>query len=237
MKTSNTLSKLRRYISLKLLRFFRLEDIRSFLSNDFLSPIQSFAKSGYTSILFKELRIESKLPVVVLGGYLGDSTAAYLASTESKIFVLEPIPQYFQELEKLFKFNSRVSLINSAAYIENGNITLAVEGERSGSYASGIDTMEVPAIDIIELMNGIGSDIGLVEINIEGGEYCILEKLIEHEMLQQIEMLQIQFHNLDFNHELQRAKIRFALSKTHHEIFNFEWVWERWVKKEIVDVD
>ena len=65
-------------------------------------------------------------------------------------------------------------------------------------------------------------------MNIEGSEYELLEEIIESGNILKITHLQIQFHNFVENATEQRKNIRNKLKKTHTNIFNFPFIWERW---------
>jgi hypothetical protein len=78
--------------------------------------------------------------------------------------------------------------------------------------------------------------IDLMKINIEGGEYELLEHMIEKDLIGMVDQFIIQFHNKDLGLNIYKAKerrdeIRKALSKTHKEVWCEPFIWEKWVKK------
>jgi hypothetical protein len=97
--------------------------------------------------------------------------------------------------------------------------------------ASGLEYL-APAIHFSNWLKNENLDIGLLEINIEGGEYNLLSDLIESRQIKRIKTLLIQFHNNERNSEFQRASIRHLLQETHEQIFNYDWVWEKWKLKD-----
>lgn len=72
-----------------------------------------------------------------------------------------------------------------------------------------------------------------MKINIEGGEYNLVKKLIDSDLIEKIKYLQIQFHNFVENSEQKRQNLRFKLTRTHIEMWNYEFVWESWRLKSI----
>ena len=67
-----------------------------------------------------------------------------------------------------------------------------------------------------------------MKINIEGGEYSLLEDLISNRLVANIKDIQVQFHTFAPN-ALERMKnIQMELSKTHHLTYNYPFVWENW---------
>jgi hypothetical protein len=86
---------------------------------------------------------------------------------------------------------------------------------------------------IVDCIQDLGvSDIDLMKINIEGGEYDVLPAMIESGIIQHIKYLQVQFHNFVKHAAKRRKKILVELARSHFEMWNYEFVWESWKLKE-----
>lgn len=59
--------------------------------------------------------------------------------------------------------------------------------------------------------------VDLMKINIEGGEYNLVGKLIDSGLIEKIKYLQIQFHDFVENSEEKRENLRSQLTKAHIE--------------------
>jgi hypothetical protein len=70
--------------------------------------------------------------------------------------------------------------------------------------------------------------IDLLKINIEGGEYELLEHIIEKTLQNKIRNIQVQFHTWIENCEDRRKNIQDILRKTHKLTYNYDFVWENW---------
>ena len=70
--------------------------------------------------------------------------------------------------------------------------------------------------------------VDLIYMNIEGGEFQVLHELIKQGLIKNISHLQVQFHNVSKNSRKDRLKIRKELKKTHKNVFNYPFIWERW---------
>ena len=70
-----------------------------------------------------------------------------------------------------------------------------------------------------------------MKINIEGGEYDLLEHLIETGFVKNIFDLQIQFHDFIPNARGRMENIQKKLKKTHKLSYQYEFVWESWKLK------
>jgi hypothetical protein len=73
-----------------------------------------------------------------------------------------------------------------------------------------------------------GSKIGFIEMNIEGGEYSLLEAMISNNLMMNIQRIAIQFHKIDDFSTSNRAEIKNKLKETHRLVLDYEWVWEVW---------
>ena len=71
----------------------------------------------------------------------------------------------------------------------------------------------------------------MLKINIEGGEYDLLESILESNIQNKIINFQIQFHDFVPNSEIRMKKIQDKLSQTHQITFNYPFVWENWKLK------
>lgn len=67
------------------------------------------------------------------------------------------------------------------------------------------------------------------ELNIEGGEYEVLESLIESSAVSQFRSILIQFHPQPTGWEARREKIVEQLRSTHDRIWCYPMVWEKWL--------
>ena len=81
--------------------------------------------------------------------------------------------------------------------------------------------------DISLVIDEMGfQQIALAKINIEGGEYELLEHLIEKNLIKQIRNIQVQFHeDVIPNASRRMAEIHSALAQTHRITFQEKFVW------------
>jgi hypothetical protein len=74
--------------------------------------------------------------------------------------------------------------------------------------------------------------IDLLKVNIEGGEYELLPRLLETGLINRIKILQIQFHNVGWDSEMRMELICRELAKTHSPTYQYKFVWENWVRRD-----
>jgi len=72
-------------------------------------------------------------------------------------------------------------------------------------------------------------NVALLKLNIEGGEYQLLDYIIFKDLHKQIKNIQVQFHKVeDFDYEKRYKEIAEELSKTHRLTWRYPFVWENW---------
>jgi FkbM family methyltransferase len=218
-------------IRVRFLQHFGSENLRTAIGRESLSEIEKFVFDGYTDILYRNLNIQPSDAVLVLGGYLGDSVQRWLDISVSRIFVVEPVNEYFEKLKLRFGDHPRVELFQFAIGDKNGITQIYVDGLKSGANAASDSVQSSKLIAADEFLTHLGVKPTIIEINIEGGEYPVMQNLLDSKMISDIKTLIIQFHRFTYQNESHRGEIRAKLSATHKEMYCYDWVWERWDKK------
>lgn len=181
----------------------------------------------------KTLRVEYDLSedavVFDLGGYEGQWTSDVFARYCCLVHVFEPVQDYAKQIEKRFAKNRRVVLHQHGLASESCKVKIALNKDGSSTFKSGAKTTEgilVKAIDFLH-DNEI-SQIDLMKINIEGGEYDLLEHLIDTKFVRNIRNIQVQFHDFVPNAEQRMLRIQKDLERTHSLTYQYRFVWENW---------
>jgi len=78
--------------------------------------------------------------------------------------------------------------------------------------------------------------VDLIKINIEGGEYDLVPRMIESGIVNKCKIIRIQFHDWIPGAFAMRKKIVKELSKTHEVEWSFPLVWESWIRKDIAAI-
>jgi FkbM family methyltransferase len=204
------------------------EHLRLAVGREYLSPIQCFALDGYSDALYRNLDLNQDCKVVVLGGYIGNSVSSILEYYSCEIHVLEPASEYFKVLQSRFHKIDSIFLYQVAASNFDGEISLSLDGEKTGIFQETNEQILVPCVNISDFVSSKVGSVDLLEINIEGGEYSVLANLIETKQILNCRTLLVQFHRYRFEQNLERELIRSQLSLSHELIKNYEWVWEVW---------
>lgn len=167
-----------------------------------------------------------------VGGYHGEWSEQIFSKYKSNIHIFEPSKKFFHILKDKFDQNNCITLNNYGLSNRKCEILLSDSDNSSSVYLETKNKEKVILEDISwYLENNKITKIDLIKINIEGGEYDLLEKLIEIDFIKNITDLQIQFHDFVPNANRRMVHIQEALEHTHKLTYEFPFVWENWTLK------
>jgi hypothetical protein len=117
------------------------------------------------------------------------------------------------------------ALDNKAAWIFNGKIMVGGAYYYTSMFADKID-QEFWCVDIAEYLQ---QEIAVCKINIEGGEYQLLDYIIEKGLIIRVKNIQVQFHLVDgADSQKEYELLAKRLSVTHKLTWRYPFVWENW---------
>lgn len=136
-------------------------------------------------------------------------------------------------IKETFKDNSKVAVYYFGLGGADRKEKISVDENASSIYKSDGAHEEIAIANIMEwLKQHEVVEVGLMKINIEGGEFELLEKLIEHNALNLFRNIQVQFHNFAPNADTRMSEIHKQLSKTHRSTYSYPYIWENWERLE-----
>jgi len=164
-----------------------------------------------------------------IGGYEGQWASDIFSKYCCIIYVFEPVKAYYEFIHNRFERNDRIIVHPFGLADKSETAFIFLDKDSSSLYRRSMKVEQVQlvrAIDFIE-QNQISS-IDLMKINIEGGEYELLEHLIACGFIIHIKNIQIQFHDFVDDAEKRMREIHNQLEKTHHLTYHYPFVWENW---------
>jgi FkbM family methyltransferase len=166
-----------------------------------------------------------------LGGYEGQWASDIFSMYQCKVFIFEPVTEFFNKIKSRFKQNENIFVYNYGLSSKNTKLQIAKCNDGSSIFnEKGCEKEEIFLRNILEFLQEHNiSAIDLIKINIEGAEYDLLEHLIQSNFITNIINLQIQFHDFVPDAEVRMKAIQEKLAKTHHLTYQFPYVWENWV--------
>lgn len=184
----------------------------------------------------KTLRLDYDLNenslVFDVGGYEGQWASDIFSKYCCFIHVFEPVEEFARNIEKRVCKNKKIVVHRCGLSNKNETVKITLDKDGSSTFKTGVNTEDVVLVKAIDFMqeNNI-QKIDLMKINIEGGEYDLLEHLMDIEFIKNIKNIQVQFHDIFPDAEQRMTRVQEKLEKTHYLTYNYPFVWENWRKK------
>ncbi len=164
-----------------------------------------------------------------LGGYQGQWSSDIYSRYLCQIHIFEPVDHFAREIKSRFMANPNIYVHSFALGAEAGEMEICLSDDASSSFRASGEFKLAPVIafqDWTEQHNI--QEIALLKINIEGGEYDLLDHVVDSGMIKLIRNIQVQFHDFVPGSTLRRQRIHESLIKTHRITYNYPFVWENW---------
>lgn len=181
----------------------------------------------------KTLRLDYRLSkddiVLDVGGFEGQWASDIYARYRCRVHVFEPVPQFAQKIAKRFALNPDITVHSIGLGAQQDIGTVSVSGDASSFYLDGTSKEQVPIIAMQDWCERHDvEEIALVKINIEGGEYPLLDHIIDTKLIKRIRELQIQFHEFVPDAQSHMERIQRRLLETHGPTWQYRYIWENW---------
>ncbi len=164
-----------------------------------------------------------------VGGFEGQWSQDIYDRYKCSIYVFEPVPYYFKLLSDRFHKNDFIIITQAGLGNKNKLEEVSVMGDKSSVFKKIDKCIKVEFVDVYEFIKNKNiKKIDLLKLNIEGGEYDVLERLIETGLIKNITDIQVQFHNFVPDAKVRMAKIQKNLEKTHKITYQYLFIWENW---------
>jgi FkbM family methyltransferase len=168
-----------------------------------------------------------------LGGYKGEFTSDIYRRYGSTIYVFEPILEFYNSIKSEFSNVSKIHAFHFGLGGKNESMKISLTDNSSSVF---IESDQFELIQIKSIIDFIKekniTKVDLIKINIEGGEYEVLESLLENNLITIFNNIQVQFHDFIIENAQERMnKIQMKLAKTHELTYQYEFVWENWKLK------
>lgn len=193
-----------------------------------------FEANGDKLLRLNYPKLNVKSIIFDLGGFEGQWASDIYAKYPCRVYVFEPFEEYYNEIQERFKKNKDIKAYPFGLSAEKSKVKLYSNGDKTSQFLeteSGEHVMmRIESFVDFCTQQGI-KKIDLIKINIEGGEYDLLEGILDAGWQKNIVNLQIQFHDYTPDAEARMKKIQNRLKKTHKTTYQFNFVWENWELK------
>lgn len=223
-------------MSLGELIIARLESHRQKKLKSRSDSLGAFYRDGGNNLLY-DVPVSTGSLVIDAGGYKGDWTARMLAVYGCRSELYEPVPTFANHCRERFGNNSMVCVhpvaLGGSSRVATYDLadTGTSEFKRQGNHA--IEAIKATVIDVLSVFDELGgTKVACLKLNIEGGEYEVLERLLKTGYIAFCDSLLIQFHRQPADYELRYKNIVDALQATHVQSYCYPMVWEKWIQRD-----
>jgi FkbM family methyltransferase len=167
--------------------------------------------------------------VLDLGGFEGQWASDIYARFRCRVLVFETVPTFAARIAERFRRNDDIEVHDCGLGATTRSETMHLHGAGTSAYRRDAATVETRIVDVAAWFaeHEIES-VQLMKINIEGGEFEVLERLLETGLVARIENLQVQFHFIGPESPARMRAIQQSLAATHAPTYQYPFVWENW---------
>lgn len=221
---------------MKLFQRMRKNLRRKYFPTDFDKELSRWFGDDGDYYYRLEYDLDENSVVIDLGGYKGQFASDLFAKYRCNVLVFEPISEYYDLIQDRFKRNPKIEAFKFALgeqekteffYLDNDGTSINNKSGRDESFKQEVIFRDIEAFFKEKNITSVD----LIKINIEGGEYDLLEYILEKDMAKIFKNIQVQFHKYIANSEEKMVSIQTKLQKTHEINWQYRFVWENWVRK------
>jgi FkbM family methyltransferase len=171
--------------------------------------------------------------VLDVGGYEGQWASDLYSRRPCRILIFEPVTQYAEQIRARFRHNADIDVFDVALGGSAREETIRILGASSSTHkARKSEEQTMRVVDVNEWFAEYGIEhVDMIKINTEGGEFELLERLIETGLVPRFANMQVQFHNVADDSTSRMEAIQRELAKTHDLTYQYRYVWENWARK------
>lgn len=194
-------------------------------------PIGDFYRAGGNELLHA-LPVTTDDVVIDAGGFEGDWAAAMLVKFGCRVELFEPIPAFARACRTRFASNRRVEVheaaLGGSARTARFAVASVASSEFGGPDEGAVEARVVDVAEVVDRVRAAHRDVACLKLNIEGGEYEVLERLADSGALASCRSVLVQFHAQPEGWEDRIRRARSELGIAHRCAWRFPMVWELW---------
>lgn len=167
--------------------------------------------------------------VLDCGGYKGEWAQRIHDRYGSVIHVFEPVAEFFKATANRLVNTPNVHVYNYGVGAIHRLVEFSLQNDSTGEFSQTTEKEWVSIKGIEDIFTRLTlGDVDLMKVNIEGGEFALLERMVKCGLIKRVKNLQVQWHDLvpDSINRFEVLQNEFA--KTHELTFDNGWVWQGW---------
>jgi FkbM family methyltransferase len=167
-----------------------------------------------------------------LGGYKGQWASDIYSKYNCNILIFEPVVAYHNYIENRFLNNPKIIPYNYGLGSVECVLKIGINDDGSSVFIKNDNIQYINIISVGDFFKKQKIEkVDLMKINIEGGEYELLNKIIDLGLINYISNIHVQFHHFIPNAEFELERLYSKLSLTHRPVYKYRFVWETWQLK------
>jgi len=181
-----------------------------------------------------EYQLTPSSVVLDVGGYHGEFVNGIYSKYQCNVHCFEPVWQYYDILTNKYGDTPKIKIYKKGLADKTSEETIYVNGDATSTHIKVSDNTQIIKLQSIkEFLDEAGiTDVDLIKINIEGGEYPLLEFMIANNIINKFKDIQVQFHNTLPGFRERMDNIKADLTKTHSPTYQYfdgdNPIWENW---------
>lgn len=185
----------------------------------------------YTHSLTYDLNENST--VIDLGGYTGEWAKEIINRYNCNVYLVEPVEESYKILLEKFRSNPKVHILKVGIGIKNTEKVMYVNGDGTSFNTEIGEAITVEIRTVESVLNQWNLEkIDLLQVNIEGDEYELLQHMIDTGLINKFKNLQVQFHLGIKDAVAKHESICEGLIEKGFKIkYSYPYVWEAWIKE------
>lgn len=188
--------------------------------------------AGCNETLRLEYDLSQTSVVLDVGGYKGQWASDLYGRYRCRIEIFEPIEEFAQTIQRRFARNPDVRVHHFGLAGNTRTTSMRRQGDRSSAATPPVEGEAGVIVRLANAEETFGAldieFIDLMKINIEGGEYELLEHLIDTGRVARVGNIQVQFHDCVPNARERMETLRGRLAATHEVSYQEDFIWENW---------
>jgi len=196
---------------------------------DYRAMVKKWYADGGDDRFRFDYDLDERSFVLDLGGYEGQWASDLYARYRCRIAIFEPVPRFAQNIRARFAKNSDITVFQYGLGATSRAETIYLHGASSSTQKAQAESEQIEIVDVRQWFEDQAVEtVQLMKINIEGGEYELLERLVATGLIGKIDDIQVQFHNFTRDAPARMEQLQRALRATHTPTYQYRFVWENW---------
>lgn len=186
-------------------------------------------------ILVLDYPLNENSQVIELGGYHGLWTKRVSGKFNCNVLVVEPIKEFYDKMINEFDYylksnRHKIKTENSGISTEEKELEFAVDGDATSAYLHSTNTTKIKCFTLEHYLQKHNIDkVDLMQVNIEGEEYPLMQEWINNGIIKKIKYIQVQYHRMGEDYEKKHNDIQEGLKQSGFKMkWEYPFVWEAW---------